>query len=65
MPALGPGALQVAKGSLAKPAPDATHLFPFISFIHKCITLGGKLFLLLLILFLRITFTVVQGQHPS
>lgn len=56
---------RVAERSLAGPAPDATHLFPFISFIHKCVTLGGKLFLLLLIFFLRVTFTVVQGQHSS
>lgn len=54
----------MAGGSLPGPAPDATHLFPVISFIHKGIALGGKLFLLL-ILFLRIAFTVVQGQNSG
>lgn len=55
---------RVAGGSLAGPALDAAHLFPIISFIHKGITLGGKLFLLI-ILFLGVAFTVVQGQHSG
>lgn len=54
---------RVTKGSLPGPAPGTAHLFPIISFIHKVITLGWLVFLLL-ILFLRVTFTVVQGQHP-
>lgn len=56
----GLGHPKVAGESLPGPAPDAAHLFPIVSFIHKGITLGGKLFLLL-ILFLGVTFTVVQG----
>lgn len=54
----------VAGGCLPGPAPDATHLFPIVSFVYKGIALGWKLFLLI-ILFLRIAFTVVQGQHSG
>lgn len=55
---------RMAGRSLSQPAPDAAHLFPIIRFIYKGITLWGKLFFLF-ILFLGITFTVVQGQHPG
>lgn len=58
------GHATVAGGALPGPAPDAAHLFPIVSFIHKGVALGGKLFLLL-ILFLRIAFTVVQGQNSG